>query len=269
MAVSTIRAGCARRMRSGAPRDPGRTLDGYGTRPSGASPGVEVITLNPGSKRTAGPPPRPSPTSCVGEGEGKSFGGTTPPPASPVVRALPRQATLDFHLQREAEERADDDDEPQHAQVLERGLHGHGADDVADDEELQPQQDAAPQVAPVGLVRRRERALAPPVAKQQHRRDDGSEHQHRHAAHLDRRPDVPDHGVQRLRPLRHVLYHPPLRIPGPGPFANPASLPGNDGAAPTSTSSTGDPVSPPPGFWGGGRDESSEWGRRAKIRSRR
>src|SRR4029450_12542699 len=60
----------------------------------------------------------------------------------------PRPTTIDLDLQREAQECPDQHDQPQDGDVLQRGLHGDGPDDVGRDQELQPQQNAAPEHGP-------------------------------------------------------------------------------------------------------------------------
>jgi hypothetical protein len=59
---------------------------------------------------------------------------------------LPRPAPLQFHLQRHAEEGADEHDQAEHQHAVERRRHRHRADDVAGDEQLEAQEDAQPDV---------------------------------------------------------------------------------------------------------------------------
>src|SRR3954452_18641621 len=64
-------------------------------------------------------------------------------PSGPLARASPRPATVELDFQREAQERPDQDDQPEDGDVLERRLDGDGPDDVGGHQELQREQDAA------------------------------------------------------------------------------------------------------------------------------
>ena len=97
--------------------------------------------------------------------------------------ARPRQLAFYFELQRQAEKGADQNDESKHEHVLQRGRDDDGADDVARDEELQPEQNRAAKVLPVKAV-----AIAGglrPLEEKPARRDEGTEHHDEHASAIN------------------------------------------------------------------------------------
>ena len=62
------------------------------------------------------------------------------PSGFPPCCPLPRPSSLDFHLQREAEERPDQHDTGKNGQAADSWLHRNGVDDVGRDKELEPEQ---------------------------------------------------------------------------------------------------------------------------------
>src|SRR5688500_15132054 len=104
---------------------------------------------------------------------------------------LPRPAAVDLRLEREAQEGADDDDEAEHAEVLERRLHRHRADDVRGDEELEAEQDRAAEVEAVRRVGELEAAAAQ-AREEADRREQRAEDDDRDPADLDRADEQVD-----------------------------------------------------------------------------
>src|SRR4051794_17063239 len=59
--------------------------------------------------------------------------------------ALPRQALVHLHIEREAEKCAHEHDEPEHRNVVEGGLHGDRPDEIGGHQRLESEQDAPPE----------------------------------------------------------------------------------------------------------------------------
>ena len=103
------------------------------------------------------------------------FGGPSPP----------RRHAVHLDVQREAQEGPDQDDQPERRRALERLVDGDGQDDVGDDQDLEPEQDGAPQVVAQGGVG------DPPVALDEvvdvdDKADEGTEQQDDDAGDLER-----------------------------------------------------------------------------------
>jgi hypothetical protein len=109
--------------------------------------------------------------------------------------APPRRHTVDLDLQGEAEERADEHDQPQRRQLTQRGLHGNGAHQVRGDQQLQTQQQHAAEAPPERVVRRRAVVGASPHHRGQDERPHQSHDQLDRDDHLeDERDHVHDLG---------------------------------------------------------------------------
>src|SRR6185503_9722623 len=68
------------------------------------------------------------------------------------LAAAPRTGAFDLNLQREAEEDADQHDDAEHGDALERRVDDDRPDDVGHDQDLEAEQDAAAEVASQRLV---------------------------------------------------------------------------------------------------------------------
>ena len=65
---------------------------------------------------------------------------------------LPRPASFDFSLEREAQESPDEHNDSQQTDTLKRQRRRDRADDVSTDEQFQSQQDAPAEICPVALI---------------------------------------------------------------------------------------------------------------------
>ncbi len=103
------------------------------------------------------------------------------------MRRLPRPVSLDFQVQRDAEQYADRDNDPEHHHALQRRPHGDGVNDVSGDEEFQAQENRPPDILTVTLVALDRCRLA---AKQKTRgRDHHANDDHEHTKDFDQEPD--------------------------------------------------------------------------------
>lgn len=65
----------------------------------------------------------------------------------------PRPVAFEFHLEGDAEEGPDEDDDAEHLDILHRGSNDDSADDVSGDEELEAQQDGSADLPPIADIR--------------------------------------------------------------------------------------------------------------------
>jgi hypothetical protein len=114
----------------------------------------------------------------------------------PEVAGLPGPAPLQLDLQREAEERPDEDDEAEHDDLLEGGVGADRAQDVGGDQQLQAEDDRAPQPTPEAVIDGA--AAAGPLPERQAERDD------RARGHRERAPRLEQQGRHVDDPLQHV-----------------------------------------------------------------
>ena len=74
-------------------------------------------------------------------------------PCAGELRSCPRPAPLDLDFEREAQKGPYDDDHRQDSHTTKRRVDCHRVDDVAGNEELEPQQNGATELLPVFAVR--------------------------------------------------------------------------------------------------------------------
>lgn len=86
-------------------------------------------------------------------------------------RTLPRPPTLNFNFKGEAEEGANQYDAREDTHGCEGGFDSSGIDDVAGDQEFEPEENRPSEVAPVALVCGGESVRGPTAEK--HERGDG------------------------------------------------------------------------------------------------
>jgi MFS family permease len=115
-------------------------------------------------------------------------------PCAAQLRPAPGRYALDLDLQREAQERPDQHDEPEDQDVLQGRGHGDGPDQVGGDEDLQAQQQRAPE----GPAQRRVASGRLVGAAPRH---DGHRQRPQNA-------DDEDQRAQRLEGLGNVFHHP-------------------------------------------------------------
>ena len=105
----------------------------------------------------------------------------------------PRRHALDLGFQREAQERPDHHDQPEHVDILETGRDRDSANQVSRDQDLQPEQQGPAE----GLAQHQVSRGRPPGPPRGCRREhEGPDH-----------ADDQDGGAQGLEPLGHVIHH--------------------------------------------------------------
>ena len=101
-----------------------------------------------------------------------------------MLARFPDLERLELHGEGEAQEGADEHDEPEHGDPAQRGLLADCADDVGGDEQLQPEQDGAADLLPEAA----EGVLTSPGSvpdRHQHERYERADHHDRHARALE------------------------------------------------------------------------------------
>ena len=164
-------------------------LAGLGPEPCA---GVYAEVLRPGLIRVGDAVRRPS---VSGRRLGLQRGSRGPAdrPRAAQRGPPPRQDALDLGFQREAQERPDRHDQPEHVDILEGGRDGHGANQVGGDQDLQPEQQGPAE----GLAQDQVSLGRPPGLPHGHRREhEGPDH-----------ADYQDGGTQCFETLGHVIHH--------------------------------------------------------------
>jgi hypothetical protein len=124
-----------------------------------------------------------------------------------LLVVLPRPAPLDLHLEREGQERADEDDEAEYAEAPGSRIAGDRPDDVGGDEELEPEEDCLAEIPSLLAVCRGEPVPAPEqLAQEDDGGDEGPDQDHRNPDHFDPRGHPVHNTVEDPRRLSGAVH---------------------------------------------------------------